>query len=154
MGPSSVRRNLFSSNLSKRSGSTLPPIQGGSNSNSNSTNASNLQSPTHTTSSTDTIPLNNGNSATIPSERTNDTGDIVVKDKNGSYKLDIPVLPLGNGDDEDDMDTIEDIQNGGRVIDPTGSGETILCGKEKERRSLECRLSGSSFTVYRANVLL
>lgn len=141
MGASSVRRNLFSSNLSKRSGPTLPPIQSSSNSNNASNNASNLQSPTHTTSSADTIPLNNGNAATNSTERTNDTGDIVVKDKNGAYKLDIPVLPLGNGDDEDDMETLEDIQNGGRVIDPAGTGETVLCGKEKERTSL-IRITG------------
>ena len=139
MGASSVRRNLFSSNLSKRSGPTLPPIQGSSHgtSNGNSNNASNLQSPTHTTSSADTIPLNNSNVMTGSTAGTSDTGEIVVKDKNGAYKLDIPVLPpviVGSGDDGDEMDGFEDTQNGGAtVVDSTG--ETDIGGREKERTS-------------------
>lgn len=135
MGASSVRRNLFSSNLSKRSGPTLPPIQGGST--STHTNTSNLQSPTHTTSSADTIPLNNSNTTTTSNGGASDTGDIVVKDKNGAYKLDIPVLPpviMGSGDDGDEMEGFEDDQNGGAtVVDSTG--ETDIGGREKERTS-------------------
>lgn len=63
----------------------------------------------------------------------------MVKDKNGAYKLDIPVLsPVtvgGGGEDGDEMDGFEDSQNGGAgsgatVVDSTG--ETEIGGREKE----------------------
>lgn len=63
----------------------------------------------------------------------------MVKDKNGAYKLDIPVLsPVivgGGGEDGDEMDGFEDSQNegagsGATVVDSTG--ETEIGGREKE----------------------
>lgn len=62
----------------------------------------------------------------------------MVKDKNGAYKLDIPVLSpviVGNGEDGDEMDGFEDSQNGGPGSGPTvvdSTGETEIGAREKE----------------------
>lgn len=95
-------------------------MQGASN------NTFNLQS-SHPGSS-ETNSSNNARSA--------DNDEFVVKDKNGSYKLDIPVLPpVIVGENGEEIEGFDDGQNGGgsgsTVVD--SAGETDLGGREKER---------------------
>ena len=64
-----------------------------------------------------------------------DGEEIVVKDKNGDYKLDIPVLPPAVGEDGDEMEGME----GGatRGSGPTGAestAQTEISGHEKESK--------------------
>jgi hypothetical protein len=83
MNQSSVRRNLFHGNLSRRPASVGPP-NGTAPQNHNG--LSNRPSHRLKTTSSDSGPH------TRPF-KTSDNRDIVVRDKNGSYKLDIPTLP-------------------------------------------------------------
>jgi hypothetical protein len=67
-----------------------------------------------------------------------DNGDIVARDKNGGYKVDIPMLPPGMmGDDADEggMEGIEDGgQGGGAVGSGGGADDGEINGREKESR--------------------
>lgn len=59
----------------------------------------------------------------------------MVKDKNGGYKLDIPVLPLvGAGEDGEEMEGFDESQNGGgsTATIVNSNGETEIDGREKE----------------------
>lgn len=99
-------------------------MQGASN------NTFNLQS-SHPGSS-ETNSSNNARSA--------DNDEFVVKDKNGSYKLDIPVLPpVIVGENGEEIEGFDDGQNGGgsgsTVVD--SAGETDLGGREKESTLLD-----------------
>ncbi|KAL4944719.1 hypothetical protein BDV06DRAFT_220011 [Aspergillus oleicola] len=116
MGTTSVRRNLFQNHLSRRPVSTAAPSNGTSGFSSQV-----LQSST---------PESNSSVLSGPA----DDGEIVVKDKNGSYKLDIPVLPPMVNEDGDEMEGIE----GGAAsstaatgADSTGQGE--MSGREKDK---------------------
>lgn len=65
-----------------------------------------------------------------------DNGEIVTRDKNGGYKLDIPVLPPVAGQDgEDEMEGVE----GGGVSAGAGAGGTDPVGQagmsEREKES-------------------
>lgn len=121
MGTTSVRRNLFNNHLSKRAVSTVPPMQGSSN------NTSNVQS-SRSGSSSET----NSSSLNLTAG-SNDSGEIVVKDKNGSYKLDIPVLaPIVGGEDGDEIEGFDESQNGGSGATVVSTGETEIGGREKE----------------------
>lgn len=125
MGTTSVRRNLFNSNLSKRAVPSVPPMQGASN------NTFNLQSSSHPSSS-ETNPSSSNNT------RPADSDEIVVKDKNGSYKLDIPVLPVIVGEDGEEIEGFDEGHNGGRPGSAVNStGETELGGREKESMLLD-----------------
>ncbi|KAL6231441.1 hypothetical protein BDW75DRAFT_43334 [Aspergillus navahoensis] len=118
MGTTSVRRNLFQNHLSRRPISTPGPNAGTSGlssqvlqSNAPESNSSNSGGPT-------------------------DDGEIVVKDKNGSFTLDMPVLPPIMGEDEDEMEGIETEGTGRNSTaaagaDPTGQG--AMSGREKEK---------------------
>ncbi|KAL4899252.1 hypothetical protein BDW74DRAFT_117356 [Aspergillus multicolor] len=117
MGTASVRRNLFQNHLSRRPVSTTGPNNG----------ASGLSSQVSQSNATESNPS--------MSAETMDDGEIVVKDKNGSFTLDIPVLPPVEGEDEDEMEGIEGGAGGGSTAatgpDPTGQSE--LSGREKEK---------------------
>ncbi|KAE8146417.1 hypothetical protein BDV25DRAFT_51433 [Aspergillus avenaceus] len=125
MGTTSVRRNLFHHHLSKRSVPTIPqnaPAHNGTN------GSSNLSS--HHTSSTSSESASSVGSGPL------DGGEIVVKDKNGGYKLDIPVLPPVVG--EEDGDAIEDMEDGRgtRGSGATGAdsnAQTEISGREKQK---------------------
>lgn len=64
-----------------------------------------------------------------------DNGDIIARDKNGKFQLDIPVLPptpLDEGDEEDDVEdenegAMEGIEEDGRQ----GGGSEVI-GKDKD----------------------
>ncbi|KAJ5783708.1 uncharacterized protein N7518_009385 [Penicillium psychrosexuale] len=83
MNQTSVRRNLFHGNLSRRPASvgppngTVPQTHGGL-----SNRPSHRLKPTSSDSGPHTRPF-----------KTAENKDIVVRDKNGSYKLEIPTLP-------------------------------------------------------------
>ncbi|KAJ5663714.1 hypothetical protein N7507_004445 [Penicillium longicatenatum] len=105
----SVRRNLFHQNLSRRPASAGPPngaVQSGNNGLSN--RPSNRLKPTVSDSSTRSTKLA-------------ENKEIVVRDKNGGYKLDMPALPSrGVGDNGEELDELE-------------TGETSFESLEMER---------------------
>lgn len=76
-----------------------------------------------------------------------DNGDIIARDKNGTFQLDIPVLPpipLDEGDQEHDVEdedegAMEGIEEDGR---PSGGSDSV--GKDKDSESIPCfsRIAG------------
>ena len=114
-----TRRNLFQNHLSRRPVSTAAPSNGSSGLSSQV-----LQS---------NAPESNSSVSSGPA----DDGEIVVKDKNGSYKLDIPVLPPMVNEDGDEMEGIEGGGAGNSTAatgaDSTGQGE--MSGREKDSAS-------------------
>lgn len=81
--------------------------------------------------------------STVKSASSDNTAEIVPKDKDGGYELDIPVLPaLLEGDDADDMSAVDDSAAGaGAGAAPTDStGETEINGREKESMLSQCLL--------------
>ena len=119
MNTTSVRRNLFHGNLSRRPASAGPPngvIP--SNPNGVSNRPSNRLKPT----SSDSGPQ--------PRPHRAENKDIVVKDKNGAYKLEVPTLPpILIGEDGEELVEMEENFN-----------PAELTGREKEstlRRDLQ-----------------
>ncbi|KAJ5753808.1 uncharacterized protein N7511_007961 [Penicillium nucicola] len=83
MGPNSVRRNLFHGNLSRRPASAGPPNGAVPPNPSNLANRpSHRLKPTSSDMGPSSRPL-----------KTTENKEIVVKDRNGSYKLEVPTLP-------------------------------------------------------------
>ncbi|KAL2855521.1 hypothetical protein BJY01DRAFT_3583 [Aspergillus pseudoustus] len=119
MGTSSVRRNLFQNHLSRR---PVTVSSSGSSHGTSGLSSQVLQSNALEPSSS----LSNGPL---------DDGEIVVKDKNGGYKLDIPVLPPIVGEDGDEMEGIEGGAAGNSTTatgaNTTGQGE--MSGREKDK---------------------
>ncbi|RLL94520.1 hypothetical protein CFD26_103400 [Aspergillus turcosus] len=124
MGTTSVRRSLFHHNLSRRPVSATP----GAMQSGRSNGASGL--PSHM--------LQSSSESAGPSLSSGplDNGDIVVRDKNGGYKLDIPVLPPAiTNDNGDGMDGLDE----GGTSGGTGSAavdsasQTEISGREKEK---------------------
>lgn len=60
-----------------------------------------------------------------------DNGDIVPRDKNGCYKLDIPVLPPAVFEEADGGDSMEGIEHSGGAEIPVEEGGE-LAGRDKE----------------------
>lgn len=93
MNPSSVRRNLFHGNLSRRPASAGPPNGAvPPNPNGISNRPSHRLKPTSSDSGPPTRPY-----------KTVENKDIVVREKNGGYKLDVPALPPALVEDADDL---------------------------------------------------
>jgi hypothetical protein len=65
-----------------------------------------------------------------------DDGEIVVKDKNGGYKLDIPVLPPIVGEDGEEMEGMESggAGNSATANNEADSGQGGMSGREKESK--------------------
>ncbi|OGM41596.1 hypothetical protein ABOM_008768 [Aspergillus bombycis] len=125
MGTTSVRRNIFHHHLSKRSVSAALP------------NAS-MQSGTTgglPSLSSHVMPSASYESTQSLGPGLVDGGEIVVKDKNGDYKLDIPVLPPAVA--REDGDEMEGMEGGAtRGSGPTGAESTAqieISGREKEK---------------------
>lgn len=115
MNQSSVRRNLFHGNLSRRPASAGPP-NGAVPQNHNG--LSNRPSHRLKTTTSDSGPH------TRPF-KTVENKDIVVRDKNGSYKLEIPTLPQALvGEDGEELAELAP-EDGGFV-----SSELTGCDKE------------------------
>ncbi|KAL2216914.1 hypothetical protein M432DRAFT_633376 [Thermoascus aurantiacus ATCC 26904] len=126
MGTTNVRRNLFHHHLSRR------PPSASSSSTSVMAGASSAyglssQRPTSTSTAASSSSLSSGPV---------DNGEIVVRDKNGGYKLDIPILPPVLAGDDGDGDAMEGVEDG---RPSTGSGatggseDTEISGREKEK---------------------
>ena len=127
MGTTSVRRNLFHHNLSRRPVSAVPPkplAQGGSD-------ASKFQPHMLKPSPAESV------TSTLISGSV-DNGEIVVRDKNGSYELDIPALPPTIGsEDGDEIAEVNEARVGGggagaAAAATNSTGETEISGQEKE----------------------
>ncbi|KAF7591978.1 hypothetical protein BBP40_000825 [Aspergillus hancockii] len=160
MGATSVRRNLFHHRLSKRSVSAAPPnssIQGSTNG-----GMSNLSSHVMSSASSESIqPLTSGMT---------ESGDIVVKDKNGGYKIDIPVLPsVVRGEDGDEMEDIEQngVTRGSGATGADSTAQTEISGREKEKleaslveimyrnrnRQMSSEPTGETYSYFRYEIL-
>ncbi|GES63369.1 hypothetical protein ATEIFO6365_0007005600 [Aspergillus terreus] len=124
MGTTSVRRNLFHHHLSRRPVSTAPP---------NPSMPSGTASGVSSLSSHIIAPAANESTSSL-SSGSGDTGEIVVRDKNGGYKLDVPVLPHVVGEDGDEMEGVEGSgATGGSAATGTDStAQTEISGREKE----------------------
>ncbi|OXV10602.1 hypothetical protein Egran_01640 [Elaphomyces granulatus] len=131
MGPS-IRRNLFHHHLSRRpasaasSSSAATSTAGGSHGATSHPDISSASaSGTATCSATSSAPVDNG--------------DIVARDKNGNYKIDVPVLPpVVAGEDGEEVG-IEDIEEGPTAgsgaagVNSSAAMETEFSGKDKEK---------------------
>ncbi|KAL3455701.1 hypothetical protein BJX64DRAFT_58276 [Aspergillus heterothallicus] len=119
MGASSVRRNIFQNHLSRR------PVAGPGNGSSSGLSSQPIQ--------------HNAPEPSIPSLSSGpvDDGEIVVKDKNGGYRLDIPILPPIVGEDGDEM---EGIENGGAGNPATGTGAESTRQGEREKEKIDASL--------------
>lgn len=119
MNSTSVRRNLFQQNLSRRPASAGPP-------NGNVPPSNNVLSnrPSHRLKPTAS------DSSSSRSIKLSDNRDIVSRDKSGSYKVDIPALPHvlvgedgeelgGLGADEPDEAAFDTSELRGREKDST-----------------------------------
>ncbi|KAL4818199.1 hypothetical protein BDW67DRAFT_14025 [Aspergillus spinulosporus] len=118
MGTTSVRRNLFQNHISSRPISNTAP-----NTRTSGLSSQVLQSNVPESNSSNPVGLM-------------DDGEIVVKDKNGSFTLDIPVLPPIVGEDEDEMEGIETEGTGGDSTAATGAestGQGGMSGRQKEK---------------------
>ncbi|KAJ5675920.1 hypothetical protein N7462_008817 [Penicillium macrosclerotiorum] len=100
MGPNDVRRNLFHQNLSRRPAAPGPPSTAVPPGNNGITHR-----PSHRLKSS------TSDSSSSRSSRSSENRDIVVRDKNGSYKLEMPALPqtlVGeDGEELGELDTEE-----------------------------------------------
>lgn len=72
-----------------------------------------------------------------------DNGDIVARDKNGCYQVDIPIMPSGVfGEDPDGRNAMEGIQQNGGMSEIMGDG---ISGTDKESTLLLVLPSDLSF---------
>ncbi|KAJ5578873.1 hypothetical protein N7450_007740 [Penicillium hetheringtonii] len=120
MGPTSVRPNIFQQGLNRRHASTAPPnvnmnIPPGTNGLSNR--------PSHRLKPTASDPSSARNI------KISENKEIVVRDKNGGYKLDVPVLPDGLiGEDGEELGDLEGDESG-----EIGLERTEVGGRDKEK---------------------
>ncbi|KAL4898485.1 hypothetical protein BDV59DRAFT_197389 [Aspergillus ambiguus] len=125
MGTTSVRRNLFHHHLSRRPVSTAPPNV--SIASATTSGISGLSSHVLTSAASE--------STSSLSSGSGDTGDIVVRDKNGGYKLDVPILPPIVGEDGEEMEGVEDsgATGGSGTTGVDSTTQTEISGREKEK---------------------
>ncbi|RJE21297.1 hypothetical protein PHISCL_06366 [Aspergillus sclerotialis] len=130
MGTTSVRRNLFHHHLSRRPISAAAPNPLAQDGSDASKFQPHMLKPSSAESVTSTLrcgPVDNG--------------EIVVRDKNGSYELDIPALPPTIGsEDGDEMSGVNEARVGGGAAAAAAAtdstGETEISGQEKESTSI------------------
>jgi len=127
MGPASVRRNLFQQDLSRRPASAGPP-----NGNVPSGNNALSNRPSHR------LKPSSSESCSSRSIKTSENREIVVRDKNGGYKLDIPSLQHALvGEDGEELGELDAEESGETAFD-----SSELRGHEKE--SMLISVSGVS----------
>ncbi|CAP80072.1 Pc12g04450 [Penicillium rubens Wisconsin 54-1255] len=116
MNQNSVRRNLFHGNLSRRPASAGPPNGAvPQNHNGLSNRPSHRLKSTSSDSGPHTRPF-----------KSVETKDIVVRDKNGSYKLEIPTLPQALvGEDGEELAEL--------APEDGGFDSSDLTGRDKEK---------------------
>ncbi|KAJ5677484.1 uncharacterized protein N7477_003117 [Penicillium maclennaniae] len=118
MGTASVRRNLFHQNLSRRPASAGPP-----NGNVPQPNNALSNHPSHRPKPT------SSDSSSSRIMKLTENKEIVVRDKNGGYKLDVPSLPHALvGEDGEELGEL-DAEDAGE----TGFDSSELSGREKEK---------------------
>ncbi|GLI81456.1 hypothetical protein PoHVEF18_009837 [Penicillium ochrochloron] len=149
---SSVRRNLFQQTLSRRPASTGPPnstlapgpgsgisIPPGAGQNNPTTNNS---ANTNGTNALLTRPAQHRLKPTSTSAsaelsrplKISENREIVVRDKNGGYKLDVPALPPALiGEDGEELGEL-DAEDGGE----SSMLDVELSGRDKESRYFQC----------------
>ncbi|KAJ5127550.1 hypothetical protein N7448_008329 [Penicillium atrosanguineum] len=118
MGTASVRRNLFHQNLSRRPASAGPPN-------------GNVPQPNNALSNRPSQRLKpiSSDSSSSRSTKLTDNKEIVVRDKNGGYKLDVPSLPHALvGEDGEELGEL-DAEDAGE----TGFDSAELSRPEKEK---------------------
>lgn len=123
MGPTSVRPNIFQQGLNRRHASTAPPntnmnmnIQPGTTSNGLANRPSHRLKPT------------TSDPSTARNIKISENKEIVVRDKNGGYKSDIPALPDDLiGEDGEELGDLEGDESGEMSFDRTELG-----GRDKE----------------------
>lgn len=117
MGPNSVRRNLFHQNISRRPASAGPP-----NGNMPPGNNALSNRPSHRLKPT------SSDSSSSWSVKLSENKEIVVRDKNGGYKLDVPALPHALvGEDGEELGELDADESGEAAFD-----SSELSGREKE----------------------
>lgn len=117
MSSTSVRRNLFHQNLSRRPASAGPP-------NGNVPPGSNVLSnrPSHRLKPTAS------DSSSSRSIKLSDNKDIVSRDKTGGYKVDVPALPhVLVGEDGEELGDV-----GADESEEAGFDASELRGREKD----------------------
>ncbi|DAA79541.1 TPA_exp: Uncharacterized protein A8136_0314 [Trichophyton benhamiae CBS 112371] len=130
----SVRRTLFNSATNSRS----QQLASNSVSITSSDYGSVIQMDTNAGLSGNSNPFSGSNiSKSVPKSGTSlspspDNGDIVPRDKNGCYKLDIPVLPPAVFEEGDGGDSMEGIEHSGGAEIPVEEGGE-LAGRDKEK---------------------
>ncbi|PGH13173.1 hypothetical protein AJ80_06419 [Polytolypa hystricis UAMH7299] len=167
----SVRRNIFQHHLSRRptptSTVTAPSVlPSTNNTNTNNSSAGNATTTTsgssggaanggllssssfagsHHPHASKALPTTAVSLSSVSASASAENGDIVARDKNGGYKVDVPILPAGMwGEDTDDggsgvggggMEGIDG--SGGPGGGGTGAGEEGISGMEKENLRAE-----------------
>ncbi|EFR03280.1 hypothetical protein MGYG_06282 [Nannizzia gypsea CBS 118893] len=130
----SVRRTLFNSGTNPRS----QQLASNSTSVTPSDYGAVIPMDTNTGLSGSTNPFGGRSiSKSVPKVGTSvssnlDNGDIVPRDKNGCYKLDIPVLPPAEFEEADGGDSMEGIEHSGGAEMPVEEGGE-LAGRDKEK---------------------
>ncbi|OJJ43732.1 hypothetical protein ASPZODRAFT_135750 [Penicilliopsis zonata CBS 506.65] len=151
MGTTSVRRNLFQHSLNRRAAPAAPshiPAHDGSNG---------VHPFSHHTSRSTTDGSNFSSLGSGPV----DNGEIVARDKNGAYKLDIPFFqPLLPSRDGEEMEGVErgapSVGADSTRVDSTGEAEMNVRDKEKiEARLVElmCRNRNRQMSSEPAEIL-
>lgn len=121
MSSTSVRRNLFHQNLSRRPASAGPP-----NGNVPPGNNALSSRPSHRLKTTAS------DSSSSRSIKLSDNREIAVRDKNGGYKLDVPALPhVLVGENGEELGAL-DVEDSGEA----GFDVSVLGGREKESTSI------------------
>ncbi|EED12513.1 conserved hypothetical protein [Talaromyces stipitatus ATCC 10500] len=128
-----TRRNLFPSHLSRR-----PAFNPAQDSTSDADNtSSNNDTKHHNAQDTDSGPMTPETTNTTTALLLNN-GDIIARDKNGKFQLDIPILPPIPLDEEDGEDDAEDEESGamegieGDGTRPSGGSSEVI-GKDKDK---------------------
>lgn len=127
MAPTSVRRNLFHHHLSRRPASTTsstPTIEEGHE----------VSARSHLSRTPSTAELAASSSLGAGPV---DNGEIVIKDKNGGYRLDIPMLSPAMAGEEGEEARMEGVEEGRPSGGSGGTGvssvgDADISGREKE----------------------
>ncbi|CAL5868874.1 uncharacterized protein PFLUO_LOCUS3101 [Penicillium psychrofluorescens] len=121
MAPTSVRRNIFQHNLSRRPASAGPP-NGALSTASTSSGLANR--PSHRLK-----PTTSDSGSSTRSVKSTENKEIVVRDKNGGYKLDTPALPQPLvGEDGEELGDLDADGDG-----TAGFDSSELSGRDKEK---------------------
>ncbi|KAH8689681.1 hypothetical protein BGW36DRAFT_74689 [Talaromyces proteolyticus] len=139
-----TRRNLFQGHLNRRPPSATASASTSTSVSSNNSHQASALGPNNHIPDNPKVTISNttsssASSALIPAP--SDTGsDIIARDKNGNFQLDIPVLPPVLLDEEADEEAMEGIEegrpSGGSGSSVANGGSTVdseLVGRDKDK---------------------